>query len=247
MNGFFKKLIYLSLPSIGVLSSCQTVEKPVISNQPQQKEWVTYSQQQQLPQAEWRQYQRMTKERLEKENELYAQSGSLWVMEGQTGYLFAQNKIRKEGDILPVTLEGPLLEQVQQKIKTIKKLMDEIEKENEKYLNATINSRSLAQESNKESSEQAKTDNPASEKTLDDKIELEPIMARIIERLADGAYRVRGQRLIMVRDKEFKVLVTGMIRPEDFSDQGISSNRLLDSDVDVLSVRKKKSLAAEGM
>jgi flagellar L-ring protein precursor FlgH len=241
------KFIFRCLPVCGLVVSCQSTDKLEISREPSQA-GVTYSQQKQLPQAEWRQYQRMTKDRLEKENELYAQSGSLWVMEGQTGYLFAQNKMRKEGDILPVTLEGPLLDQVRQKIKTIKKLMDEIEKENEKYLKASAGHRGLAQESAAEGGEEKKVETDSSVgKAADDKMELEPIMARITERLPDGAYRVRGQRHIMVNDKEFKVLVTGMVRPEDFSDQGISSNRLLDSDVDVLSVRKKRALAAEGM
>lgn len=242
-----KSLLFQWLPAVGLAVSCQSNEKQDTPREPSQ-EAVTYSRQKQLPQAEWRQYQRMTKDRLEKENELYAHSGSLWVMEGQTGYLFAQNKMRKEGDILPVTLEGPLLDQVRQKIKTIKKLMDEIEKENEKYLKASTSSRGLAQESAQDGGDEKKAEpDSAGGKSADDKMELEPIMARITERLPDGAYRVRGQRHIMVNDKEFKVLVTGMVRPEDFSDQGISSNRLLDSDVDVLSVRKKRALAAEGM
>jgi len=49
-----------------------------------------------------RNYKRMTKERFEEDAELQANAGSLWVMEGQTSYLFAQNKKRREGD--PSTL-----------------------------------------------------------------------------------------------------------------------------------------------
>ena len=45
-----------------------------------------------------RNYKRMTRLKMEEESELYGSAGSLWKMEGQTSYLFAENKHRREGD-----------------------------------------------------------------------------------------------------------------------------------------------------
>src|SRR3954464_9933447 len=47
-------------------------------------------------------YRRMNRDRFEEEAEVKATAGSLWVMEGQGAYLFAQNTTRLIGDILNV-------------------------------------------------------------------------------------------------------------------------------------------------
>ena len=66
------------------------------------------------------------------------------------------------------------------------------------------------------------------------------VPTRIIEKLADGNYRVKGQQPFMIGQREYKVIVTGVIRPEDFNDAGVSSNKLLDPQFDVVSIRKKE-------
>jgi flagellar L-ring protein precursor FlgH len=43
----------------------------------------------------------------------------------------------------------------------------------------------------------------------------------------------------MIGQKEYKVIVAGVIRPEDYNDEGVSSVKLLDPQFDVLSVRRK--------
>jgi flagellar L-ring protein precursor FlgH len=45
----------------------------------------------------------------------------------------------------------------------------------------------------------------------------------------------------MIGKREYKVIVTGLIRPEDFNDAGIISEKLLDPQYDVVSLRKTKS------
>ena len=56
-----------------------------------------------------RQYKRMTRQRMEEESALNSSAGSLWKMEGQTSYLFAENKHRREGDPTTIKLEGSAL------------------------------------------------------------------------------------------------------------------------------------------
>jgi len=56
--------------------------------------------------------------------------------------------------------------------------------------------------------------------------------------LPDGNYRVKGQQPFMIGKRDYKVIVTGMLRPEDFNDEGISSQKLLDPQYDVVSIRK---------
>ena len=76
-----------------------------------------------------RQYKRMTRSKMEEESELQSNAGSLWVMDGQQSYLFAQNKTRREGDILNVKLEGAAMKQVETKVSVIKKLLKQLEEE----------------------------------------------------------------------------------------------------------------------
>jgi flagellar L-ring protein precursor FlgH len=184
-----------------------------------------------------RQYKRMTRSRLEEESELGASAGSAWVMEGQGAYLFVQNKSRKEGDLLNVKLDNSALKQVETKVTVIKKLLKQLE---EQELNATLaqqsaDTRAPASEGKKEAPKaDAKEDKQ-------DLTEVQNVPTRIVEKLADGNYRVKGQQPFMIGKRDYKVIVTGLIRPEDFNDQGISSDKLLDPQYDVVNIRKNKS------
>lgn len=195
-----------------------------------------------------RQYKRMTRNRMEEESELGASAGSAWVMEGQGAYLFAQNKMRKEGDLLNVKLDGPALKQVETKVSVIKKLLKQLEDEQERQ-------RQQEQEALQNKLAQAEGGDraPASEKKPEgvpavaaaapaEKDEgladVEVVPSRLIEKLADGNYRIKGQQPFMIGKREYKVIVTGLIRPEDFNDEGISSAKLLDPQYDVVSIRR---------
>ena len=189
-----------------------------------------------------RQYKRMTKNRMEEESDLGASAGSTWVMEGQGAYLFAQNKMRKEGDLLNVTLDGPAKKQVDTKVSVIKKLLKQLEEQQQQQLN-----NSLAQNGDEASrapaSVEAKKPEPAKveEKDDDGAADVASIPTRIVEKMADGNYRIKGQQPFMIGKREYKVIVTGLIRPEDFNDAGINSDKLLDPQYDVVSLRKTKS------
>lgn len=186
-----------------------------------------------------RKYKKMTRNRMEEEADLGSTAGSMWVMEGQGAYLFAQNKMRKEGDLLNVNLDGPARKQVETKVSVIKKLLKQLEEQEQQLSN------SLAENSGDagRAPAAAKPAEPAAPK--DEKEEgladVQNIPTRIVEKLPDGNYRIKGQQPFMIGKRDYKVIVTGLIRPEDFNDAGISSEKLLDPQYDVVSLRKNKS------
>ena len=204
-----------------------------------------YSDTQQMPTATDRQYKRMTKTRMEEESELQSSAGSLWVMDGQQSYLFAQNKTRREGDIVNIKLDGTALKQVETKVSVIKKLLKQLEEEEQK---AVIQQQSLAAKASAGTDRApaaatnlptpAKIEAPAKEEKQD-LSEVQTIQTKITERMADGNYRVKGAQPFMIGQKEYKVIVMGIIRPEDYNDEGILSGKLLDPQFDVMSVRRK--------
>ncbi|MNL31973.1 Flagellar L-ring protein [compost metagenome] len=67
---------------------------------------------------------------------------------------------------------------------------------------------------------------------------VETVPSKIVEKLPDGNYRIKGQQPFMIGKREYKVIVTGLIRPEDFNDEGITSQKLLDPQYDVVSIRR---------
>jgi flagellar L-ring protein precursor FlgH len=190
-----------------------------------------------------RQYKRMNRHRMEEESDLGQGAGSTWVMEGQGAYLFAQNKMRTEGDLLNVKLDGPAMKQVETKVSVIKGLLKQLEDQQKAELSNSLasanggESRAPAAEAKKE---EPKKEEPKKEEK-EDLSDIANVPTRIVEKLADGNYRVKGQQPFMIGKREYKVIVTGMIRPEDFNDEGITSQKLLDPQYDVVSIRKNKS------
>lgn len=187
-----------------------------------------------------RQYRRMTRSKMEEESDLGSQAGSMWVGEGQGAYLFAQNKTRKEGDLLNVKLEGAAQKQVETKVSVIKKLLKQLEEEEAK--SNMPEPAPLAQDpANPKKPEAARA--PASEKKeeKEEPLDIGVVPTKIIEKQADGTYRIKGQQPFMIGQREYKVLITGSIRPEDFNDEGISSGKILDPQYDVVSIRRSQS------
>ncbi len=189
-----------------------------------------------------RHYKRMTRERLEQESEIQSSAGSTWVMEGQGAYLFTQNKSRREGDLLNVKLEGASLRQVETKVAVIKKLLAQLDAANNPP--PTLNT-NLAQTANNGENRAPATASENKASTPDGKSEdkqdlseIQTIPARIVERLPDGNYRVKGSHPFMIGKREYKVLVMGIVRPEDYNDEGMNASKLLDPQFDVVSLRR---------
>lgn len=234
-----KLLTYLAL---FLISACSTVESvtesmPIIGEEAP----LRYSENSQVGVPSNREYKKMTKSRMEEEAELGSQAGSMWQMDGQASYLFIQNKTRREGDVLNVKLEGSAQKQVETKVKVIKKLLKQIE-EQEK----ASSGQALAENDAKAGAEGARAPaaaakKPAEEDEKTDLSDIQTIPTRIVEKLPDGNYRIKGAQPFMIDKREYKVIVMGMIRPEDYNDEGVSSGKLLDPQFDVVSIRRNRN------
>ena len=191
-----------------------------------------------------RQYKRTTKETLANEAALDSKSGSLWVMEGQGAYLFSQNVVRLVGDPLAIQLEGDPKDQLQSKVNVIKKLLNKIEERQKARM------RQLASDDGDEKKDDKKDDKKEKAKTAEAAKDAMPeapadlgiknVPTRIVERTLEGNYRVKGSQPVMIGNREYKVIVTGIVRAEDFNEEGISSTKLLDSKFDIVSARRKE-------
>ena len=187
-----------------------------------------------------RNYKRMTRNRMEEESELNPQAGSMWVMEGQGAYLFSQNKARREGDLLNVKMEGSALKQIETKVSVIKKLLKQLDDEESKSKGAAEEQQKLADGGDSKRAPASVAPAAAPKEEKEEPLQLDMVPTRIVERMADGNYRVKGQQPFMIGKREYKVIVMGMIRPEDFNDEGVNSTKLLDPQYDVVSIRKKE-------
>lgn len=213
-----------------------------------------------------RQYKRMNRQKLEEESDLSANAGSLWVMEGQKPYLFAQNTARQIGDYLNVKIEGNPKQQLQSKAKVIQKLLDKLDRDSFFRAPAATPGQNTAgaQGANAQAAAtpagaqqpapaganaNAQANNQqtaASAQQPDAKAEapfaVQDVPTRVVETLKDGSYRVKGNQTFMIGKKEYKVIVTGVVKPEDFNDEGISASKLLDAQYDIVSTRKAATL-----
>lgn len=240
---------FLMMMAMLVLSGCATMnefwtrvsgkQEEAVVTQDADGTSVRYSENPQMSVPSNRQYKRMTRSRMEDESELGAQAGSMWVMEGQGAYLFAQNKSRREGDALNVKLDGPSLKQVETKVNVIKKLLKQLEEQEHAAQGGGL---AAAGEGDANRAPAAAAAPKPEEKKDDAKEELaniQQISTKIVEKLADGNYRVRGAQPFMIGKREYKVIAAGLVRPEDFNDEGISSTKLIDPQFDVVSIRRK--------
>jgi flagellar L-ring protein FlgH len=207
-----------------------------------------------------KQYKRMNRQKFEEEAELKQDAGSLWVMEGQGSYLFAQNQTRVIGDFLNVKIEGAPKAQLQTKVRVISRLLEKLDNGNRGLASIQQNPASAtggAQgakggqpggdkqgggETQGGGSDQAAGAAADAGKQNDQPFAVPVVPTRIVEQLRDGSYRVRGMHPFMIGKREYKVIVTGIIRPEDFNDQGVDASRLLDPQFDIVSSRKGATL-----
>lgn len=200
-----------------------------------------------------RQYKRTTKQSLTEESALDSKAGSLWVMEGQGAYLFSQNVVRLVGDPLAVTLDGDPKDQLQSKASIIKKLLNKIEERQAARLRQPAGESDKAKDSDDDGGKEKDQKTAAKDKAAAEKngppapdanydLGVKSVQTRIVERTLEGNYRVKGQQPFMIGNREYKINVTGIVRAEDFNDEGISAARLLEPKFDIVSARSKESL-----
>lgn len=248
---FFKGVFLAAIVVCMMNTGCATIDKlfgseappsPSSAYTPDETEGkaAKFSETPQVLNPSNRQYRKMTRSRMEEESDLGASAGSMWVQEGQGAYLFAQNKSRREGDLLNVKVEGAAQKQIETKVAVIKKLLKQLEEEELKAQQPVP----LPTADNNPNPKKPEGDRaPASEAKKDEKeepLDIAAVPTRIVERQPDGNYRVKGSQPFMIGKREYKVIVTGLIRPEDFNDEGVSSNKLLDPQFDVVSIRRSE-------
>ena len=196
-----------------------------------------------------RNYRRMTKEKFEQEAEIGPAQGSLWVMEGQGSYLFAQNQIRQIGDILNVNLEGGPKEQLKTKVKVITKLLERLDAPQVRGLASKGAATAAPAAADKKGAKPAaapaqpapteqNANNDEEKEKKDSNFPVQAVPTRIVESLRDGSYRVKGSQPFMIGKREYRVIVTGIVRPEDYNDDGTNASKLLDAQFDIVSVKK---------
>ncbi len=197
-----------------------------------------------------RQYKRVTKQSFEEQAQLGEKSGSLWTMEGQGAYLFSQNIVRMIGDPIGIKIDGEPKEQLGTKVGVIRNLLAKLEERQKARLRKPASED--GEEEPKEGDVAAKekgqiTNGNTPPKTAEAAPELpsdfnvKTVPTRIVERMIDGNYRVKGSQPLMIGPREYKVIVTGIVRAEDFNEEGLSATQLLDPKFDIVSVRRKDS------
>lgn len=227
-------------------------EKPAAVTRPQDN-GVRFSDRRDFPVNNERQYRRMTKKQFEDQELFSDNAGSLWVNEGQDSYLFAQNIVRLPGDILNVVLDGQPEKQLSTKAQVIKELTSRIEKKNRGIAStdtkpatgAAADPAAAGKDAAKATGDK-KPDAVTAEKQMDDgallnagSFDVKTIPTRIVERMSDGNYRVKGSQSFMIGSKEYKVIVTGLVKPQDVADDNVASSKMLDSKFDIIRGRGK--------
>lgn len=198
-----------------------------------------------------RRYQRMTRKKFEEEASLGADAGSLWVMEGQGGYLFAQNQTRMVGDLLNVKIEGAPKSQLQTKARVISKLLERLERPEfrgpasqaanpgaQPGANGATPGAAAAAAPPVPAPPAAAAATAAEASKAETSLAPQVVPTRIVEILKDGSYRVKGSQPFMIGKREYKTIVTGVVRSEDFDETGVDAAKLLDSQFDIVGSRK---------
>lgn len=68
------------------------------------------------------------------------------------------------------------------------------------------------------------------------------VSTRIMEIQKDGNYRVRGEQPFMIGKREYKLLVAGVVRAEEYNEKGMSAESLIDPVFDIISDKKSEEL-----
>ena len=191
-----------------------------------------------------RKYVRMTRDRFETEAAVDQEAGSLWTMEGQGSYLFSQNLVRTIGDVLNVRVEGEPKKQLDTKAKVLKDLMDKAQKaEAARRLAAVPPAQQPGQKGGSAPAPSpaapAEQKEEVSGRDQSEIFSVGIIPSRIVERMSDGSYRIKGTQSFMIGSQEYRVIATGIAKSSDISDEGVDSSRLLDSKFDIVTSKKE--------
>jgi len=226
-------LITLALTNLNCASFNQTLKSWFGSEdkKPASPPVTSFANQPNVSPANDRKYKRVTKDNFAEDQGLEESSGSLWRKEGQASYLFSQNNLRLLGDIINVDVEGKAADNLSAKLATIKQNLARIE--NPRPGKAKTDRAPAAAESAQAAdSPDDKKAKEAAEKKFD------TVPCRITERNSDGSYRVKGQTPVYVGRHEYRLIVTGLVRPDDVSSDVVGSSKIIDGKFDLVASNK---------
>lgn len=190
-----------------------------------------------------RKYRRVTKDNFGDDEGLEESSGSLWRKEGQASYLFSQNNLRLMGDIINVDVEGKAADNLGAKLAIIKQNLARIENPKPaRGSNAANKDRQPAAEGTNPGAAPAPATDAASDEAKAREIaekKFDSVPCRITERNPDGSYRVKGQTPVYVGRHEYRLIVTGLVRPDDVTSDVIGSSKLIDGKFDLVASNKE--------
>lgn len=184
-------------------------------------------------------YKRMDHETLQQKSKLGSGSGSLWIERGQGSYLFTQNTNRLIGDLVNVEIKGHPKKQIETKVSVIQNLIDRIKAQNEERKLAALQRKNQGKAGGGAAAAPAPPP-PAPKKSGNKKFDVKIVPSKITEITKDGSYIVQGEQPFMIGKREYKLMVKGIVRQEDFDDQGISAETLLDPQFDIVTNRKRR-------
>lgn len=184
-------------------------------------------------------YKRMDHQTLQERSKLGADSGSLWIERGQGSYFFTQNTNRLIGDLVNVEIKGHPKKQIETKVSVIQNLIDRIKAQAEQRKLAAAQRSATPGKAGAPAAPAAKPP-AASPAKKNKKFDVKVVPSKIVQITKDGSYIVQGEQPFMIGKREYKLMVKGIVRQEDFDDQGISAETLLDPDFDIVTNRKTR-------
>lgn len=179
-----------------------------------------------------RKYRRVSKDNFAADQGLEESSGSLWRKEGQASYLFSQNNLRMMGDIISVDVEGRAADSLTAKLAIIKQNLARIEAPK----NKSKTERQPATDNNQNPPQENTAGNQENKVVAEKRFDTVP--CRIIERNSDGSYRVKGQAPVYVGRHEYRLIVTGLVRPDDVPSDVVLSSKMIDGKFDLVASNK---------
>lgn len=240
--------------AVSALAGCATINKGLKSlvgrteSEPAQKKTAKvtrFSEDQNAPvPGAPRSWQRMTKDRFEREAQVNGSPGSLWVMEGQSSYMFSSNVLRLPGEVVNVKMDGAPKNQLETKVKVIKQMLARLDKPKRKpaAINPAAKSDVVTPQQPPAEASPTEAAGADKEKSDDAQMLVESVPARIVDRTVEGNYRIKGTQNFMIGKREYRVIVTGLVRPNDVNGDQVKADQILDPKFDIVSMKKELKL-----
>jgi flagellar basal body L-ring protein FlgH len=176
--------------------------------------------------------------------------GSLWANENDANYFFTKGKVRTNGDIISIKLEDPMIKQFAEEIKkSLTPAEQEVEMALYRRNNAAAKDDADLKAYRNVAADDLKTSDAEDVKTRMEKavrwseVDLakvigmtpnEELRAEIIDRYANGNFKIRATKRVLYRGSSKLVSIVGVAPANDFDDKDlIASGKLYEYKIKV--------------